>query len=1143
MKLMVQLKSLNNTPKVGLSFELFNEMKLQTFAIFGCWLFLLSPACSIKENSNTLFTGISSGHSNISFRNDIKEDEKNNIDTYEYLYNGGGVAIGDLNRDGLQDILFTGNMTANKLYLNRGDLQFEDITTQSGFTGRDKWKTGAAIVDVNGDQLPDIYLCYSGPGTDEERSNELYINTGITDGIPHFKESAKAYGLDAPGTFTTMVNFFDMDNDGDLDMFMVNHADMFYNPFFNSDKLRKTRHPKFGNRLYKNENGFFTDISEQANIDGSGLNFGLSAAVSDLNNDGWPDIYVTNDYDERDFLYLNQHNGSFKEVLNTAARHISEFSMGSDIADYNNDGNPDLIVLDMLPEDNYRQKTLKGPDNYDKYMLRLSHGFHRQQMRNTLQLNNGNDKDGVPIFSETGQLAGISNTDWSWAPLFADFDNDGWKDLFVSNGVLRDMTNLDFVKYALVYSSKSKRQTQNKMKMWEQIREMPTPPLNNYIFRNNHDLSFANVTQNWGITKTTVSNGAAYADLDNDGDLDLIINTLNDQALVYRNNASNNTNTHFIKIRFIGEAHNTQGIGAKVFVKTDHTSQMQEQYLTRGFQSTIDPVMHIGLGGDSMVNSLVIKWPGGKLSQFEQVKADTLITVYQSRAAIPAPTHISPAPEPMFTDITEISGIDFTHRQSGFVDFKSFPLLPFQLSKTGPCLGKADVNMDGLEDIFIGATSGQESALYLQNAKGSFILSANQPWNNHKEITNTDILFFDADGDGDPDLYLVSGGAEYNAASKNYQDRIFENVGNGNFKQLENALPTETISGSCARAAKINKNGLPDLFVGGMFTPGSFPVAPESFILKNKSTAGKIRFEKDSVTHDASIKKMGMVTDAVWTDINKDGWEDLIVVGQFMPVRIFENHQGKLKDATGTYGLANTNGWWRRILADDFDNDGDTDFVIGNLGLNSSFKATPEEPLSITYGDFFSRGVINPILCYYNGGKNYPWYSKDEIADQIPSIQKKFQKYKDYAQAGITDLFTEEQLKNASTVEVKMLESIYLQNNGNNKFSISSLPNFAQMSALNGMVSADMDADGNKDIILSGNFYPLRVQVGPLDASVGMVLKGDGKGGFSAQPYQQTGLFVDGDVRNMISIKDQKKLIIFAAKNNGRFQVLQCTPH
>ncbi|HSB91533.1 MAG TPA: VCBS repeat-containing protein [Flavitalea sp.] len=1108
---------------------------------FLAWLTLgvfTLVSCSDKQESITLFTEIPSSQSKVLFRNEIQEDENYNIDTYEYLYNGGGVATADLNNDGLNDLVFSGNMTQSKIYINKGNLQFEDVTGQTGFADRGKWKTGIAVADVNGDQLPDLYLCYSGPGTDEQRSNELYINTGTKDGIPHFKESAAEYGLDAPGTYTTMVAFFDMDKDGDLDLFMVNHADMFYNPFFNSDKLRITRHPKFGNRLYKNDNGHYTDISEQAHIHGSGLNFGLSVAVSDINSDSWPDLYVTNDYDESDFLYINNHDGTFKETLNTSAQHISEFSMGSDIADYNNDGKPDLVVLDMLPEDNYRQKVLKGPDGYDKYMMRVKLGYHRQQMRNVLQLNNGNDLTGAPVFSEIGQLAGISNTDWSWAPLFADFDNDGWKDLFISNGILRDMTNLDFVKYSITYSSKSKNRTQDKSKMWQLIRDLPTEKLHNYVFQNNRDLSFKNVTTDWGITKSSVNNGAAYADLDNDGDLDLVINNLNDEATIYRNNSSETKNGHYLRIRLAGQGKNTQAIGARVLLKTNTAEQVQEQYINRGFQSTVDGIMHFGTGADSVISSIIVEWPGGGTTRLSQVRADTLITVTQPPRDSIESTRVIPK-EPMFEDVTAQSGIDFTHFGPQFVDFKIFPLLPFQLSKTGPCLGKADVNSDGLEDIFIGASSGQESKLYLQSNNGKFILSKSQPWNNQKEFTTTDALFFDADGDGDADLYLVSGGAEFNSTSKNYQDRLFENDGKGNFSFLADALPAETLSGSCARAADIDNNGTLDIFVGSMVKPGFFPVPPESFVLKNLSVKGKIHFVKDSLQLPSAMNNLGMISDAVWIDINKDGWQDLLVAGQFMPIMFLENHKGILDNATASFGLAETDGWWRRILADDFDNDGDTDFVLGNLGLNSSFKATVKEPLSIVYGEFYTPGVINPVLTYYNNGKNYPWYSKDEMAEQMPVIQKKFLMYKDYAQAQLTDIFTKEQLDKSSSVKAGMLESVYLQNNSNKNFSTRRLPNYAQLSALNGMVSVDIDGDGSKDIIAGGNLYPFRAQLGPLDASIGIVLKGNGKGDFTPIPFDQSGLLLQGDIRNIISVRSKQGLLLIAAKNEGEVQVVQ----
>lgn len=1102
-----------------------------------CLVQLFFSSCKNSEQPDTLFTEIPSSQSNVSFRNDIQEDENYNIDTYEYLYNGGGVATADLNNDGLCDLIFAGNMTPDKIYLNKGNLQFEDITEKTGFVGRAKWKTGIAVADVNDDQLPDIYLCYSGPGSDADRANELYINTGIQDGIPHFKESAAAYGLDAPGTFTTMVAFFDMDRDGDLDLFMVNHADMFYNPFFNSEKLRKTRHPKFGNRLYKNESGHFTDISEQAHIDGSGLNFGLSVAVSDINNDGWPDLYVTNDYDERDFLYINQHDGTFAETLNTAAKHISEFSMGSDIADFNNDGTQDLVVLDMLPEDNFRQKILKGPDGYDKYMLRLKLGFHRQQMRNVLQMNNGNDTAGIPVFSEIGQMAGISNTDWSWAPLFADFDNDGWKDLFVSNGILRDMTNLDFVKYSIAYSSKSKRATQDKSKMWELIKELPTQKMNNYVFQNNARLGFKNVTSDWGFTKSAVNNGATYADLDNDGDLDIVISNLNDEATIYRNNAAEKSQAHFLNIKLVGQHQNTQAIGAKVKIKTASTEQVQEHYIHRGFQSTVAPGLHFGTGKDSIVQQLTVYWTNGAATTLENFAADTTLTISQKQSDT-VQTTAATATTPLFKDITAVSGINFNHQSSSFADFKVFPLLPFQVSQTGACIGKADVNGDGLEDVFIGGSSVSQSFLYLQTGDGRFTPSNNQPWNEEKGINITDALFFDADADGTIDLYLVSGGAEYEPVSKKYLDRLYRNNGKGNFTLLKDALPDETISSSCVRMADIDKDGLPDLFVGGMVVPGAFPSPPESFILKNKSTKGKLSFQKEALPSKTGLQNTGLVTDAAWTDINNDGWADLVVVGQFMPIIVFENRNGSLQNETKKFGLDETNGWWRRIIANDVDKDGDADLIVGNIGLNLPFKPSQQEPLSITYGEFYSKGAITPVLTYYNGGKNYPWYTKDEMAEQMPFIQGKFQLYKNYANATLTDILTPAQLQNASTIKVAMLASVYLQNNGNKNFSIQPLPDYAQMSALNGILVEDIDADGIKDIITGGNFYPLRVQLGPLDASIGLVLKRDEKGNMTPLPYAQTGLMLTGDVRNMITLKTKKGRLLIAAKNNGKVQVL-----
>ena len=1084
-----------------------------TYFIVASCLFSCSSPENEKKGTNKkadpLFALLSPDQSNIHFNNILEENLNLNVLMYEYLYNGGGVAAGDVNGDGLQDLYFSGNTVENKLYLNKGNMQFEDITVKAGVGGRaGPWKTGVTMADVNGDGLTDIYACYSGRLPAAKRLNQLFINQGKgKDGIPVFADQAAQYGL-ADSSFSTQGYFFDYDKDGDLDMLLLNH-----NPSSlpvldeaSTAGILKQTDPEIGIKLFKNDKNVFKNVTAASKISSSALTYGLGAGIADINGDGWQDIYICNDYSVPDYLYINNKNGSFTDIKQTALGHTTHFGMGNDVSDINNDAYPDIITLDMLPEDNRRQKILVAPDNYEKFDLMLRSGFYYQYMRNMLQVNNGNG-----TFSETGQLSGISNTDWSWAPLVADFDNDGWKDMYVTNGYTRDYTDMDFIKYMNDYvqhnSGDIKRQN-----VLDLVHQIPSSDVVNYMFRNNGDLTFSNVSAEWGFDIPSNSNGGVYADLDNDGALDLIINNINKPAFVYHNLSAEKNAHHFLQVKLEGAAQNTQGLGAKITVYNKGKIQYAEQMPARGYQSSVTPVVHFGLGNDSNIDSIRVVWLSGREQIVHGIKADQQITFNEKDAA--SSYRIQIKDDPIFKEIK--SPLAFAHAQNNVNDFKRQPLMINPMSFFGPCLNKADVNGDGLEDIFAGGTSGQAGVLYMQQRGGQFVMQPQPAFEADKMSEDADAVFFDANGDGFTDLYVASGGYHsFAPGDTRLQDRLYLNNGKGNFKKSEDALPAMHFSKSCVRISDINGDGHPDAFVGSRVIPGRYPETPQSYILIND---GKGRFSDQTKNIAPALQYAGMITDAAWLDMNDDTKPDLVIMGEWMPVMVFVNNNGKLEDKTSTYFEKPCYGWWNKLLVQDMNGDGKPDLIAGNLGLNTQCRVSEKEPAEMYFKDFDDNGSVDPILCFYIQNKSYPYITRDELLDQMSTMRTRYTSYKDFADQTLHDIFSSSDLEDAGHLKADCLSTTYFEMGSDNRFHGKPLPLPAQASPVFTINALDYDKDGKQDLLLCGNINQARLRFGKYDANYGVLLKGDGSGNFEYVPQWKSGFRLWGDVRSVLQV-------------------------
>ncbi|MCB0705842.1 MAG: VCBS repeat-containing protein [Saprospiraceae bacterium] len=1095
---------------------------MKNWIIIPLLLLLSANACkqeqqSITGNQGQLFTTMSADYTGVDFANQLDFNADFNIYKYRNFYNGGGVAIGDINNDGLPDLYFTANFLSNRLYLNKGDFHFEDITKQAKVGGERAWSTGVSMADVNGDGWLDIYVCNSGDIEGDNKQNELFINQKDNT----FLEQGADYGLADQG-YSTHAAFFDYDRDGDLDCYLLNNSYQAIGSFNLRKAARPERDPVGGDKLFRNDGNTFTDVSEEAGIYGSVIGFGLGVTVGDLNRDGWPDIYVSNDFFERDYIYMNQGDGTFSEELEAQVRSISAASMGADLGDINNDGYPDLFVTEMLPEGDDRLKSKTTFENWDRHQYGFNNGYHYQFTRNMLQLNNQNK-----TFSDIGRLSGVSATDWSWGALILDMDNDGLRDIFVANGIYQDLTDQDYIQFISNEETIRMITSGDKVDYKALVDAIPSVKISNYAFLNKGNLQFENKAEAWGLATPSHSNGSAYGDLDNDGDLDLVVNNVNMPCFIYRNETNNQLKQHYLQVRLQGDGRNPFGVGATLLIKAGDLELYQEQFPTRGFQSSMDYLMHVGLGEHTIIDELKVVWPSGRVSILKNVAVDQEILVKHpesdtEEAAYPG------FPQPLF-EAMPAAETNYRHKENKYIDFDRDGLIYHMMSTEGPAFCVGDVNGDGLEDFFAGGAKGQAGTIQLQSASGAFRPFSESTFEKDKDSEDVDAVFLDADNDGDLDLYVASGGSEYSSSSLDLIDRLYFNDGKGNFTKSSQNLPAnKPESSGCVRAADFDNDGDIDLFVGIRLRPFYYGIPCNGYILAND---GKGSFTNVTPTAAPALLDAGMFTDALWVDYDGDSDIDLITCGDWMSIRIFQNDKGVFTDQTDQAGLSQSHGWWNCMSAADIDGDGDIDLVAGNHGLNSRFKADAAHPVQMFVNDFDHNGTAEQIITRYDGERSLPLVLRHDLVKQLPGLKKKYLKYESYQGQTITDIFSPEQMEGTVEKSVEILSSSILWNQGNGTFKLEPLPVEAQFSPIYSFLTGDFNADGQLDIMSAGNLFEAKPEVGKYDADYGLILLG-GDTGFTALRSAQSGFQTTGAVRSIQRINAGGAELIVVVQNN-----------